>query len=204
MRFFQNVVLAAAVATPAMADLAAILQDFSNIYNGTISLTNTLNHFGGPKDSLNILEGVANVTKIVQKGIVDAKATPLLSVNDAVQLVTPTSNLATAVNLSITATLNQYWPLVNSGLGPETEKQLLKIQSGSNEFTAAVLAIIPSSLQQTAQQISAPIAATLQKGVDAFANTKIPNNVSYTSGASAEYQPVAAGAVLVAALAAML
>lgn len=106
-----------------------------------------------------LIAGAMAATPVVKRDI-SAIASDL----DAIQ--TATNNLgsavkafsgASAVSTAFEGTIAKKSTFVSAGLGGEVESQLQDIQSNSQAFSTALIAIVPQSLKSTAQGLADPI-----------------------------------------------
>jgi len=153
------------------ANAASISLDLQVINNATELLTAAITAFQDISGRQAIVDASADVIAAIKQGIQDAKAAGNISVNDAVSLINPTNQLAATVDTSINATIAQNVTLITAGLGGQTESTLLDVQANSNALSAQIVADVPDFLQSTAANLAAPIAASIQRGVDAFNDT---------------------------------
>lgn len=143
-------------------------QAFAIIEADTNALNTATQNFAG--DFCPLIAVTNTLLSDIQAGITLAEATPELNIDQIIAIVGPTQSLATAVDTAINSTIDQYDAFVAAGVARVVYNGLVTQQTLSGQFSEAVIAALPMDFQDLGRMNSAPIAASLARGVEAFAN----------------------------------
>lgn len=174
LTFLIGTALAAPSTNYAKRDLAAFQSAFGAISDATNTFDAAVKAVSSPADvntNLPDLTTKSNaITSALSSGTTTVNAQPVLSLTDAVSLLSLSSTLATAVNTTIDDLIAKK-PLVDAATPPQTSfvlTQLQNVKSGSTTFIAAVVAKVPDSVKSIANNQAQSVITALNRGIAAY------------------------------------
>jgi hypothetical protein len=210
MKFtFSFLVLAGAAVGSSILErqVAAIVGVVNGIEQATSSLDTTVKAFNGDPKALTAAS--QNVQDTVSKGVTTVNAASSITLTDSVQIQGQVSNLQKTIEDTVNDLISKKAMLLSAGAGTMVSKSLTDQLAGAKALQMAIGAKVPPEVQSLAQQLSAGINTSLQKGVDAFSGASDPSGnqnpaVTTTAGAKPAQFTGTAPRVVVGSLAGVI
>ncbi|KAH6895965.1 hydrophobic surface binding protein A-domain-containing protein [Thelonectria olida] len=169
----SRVLTLAGLASTAVASGATIIAAMDSISNSTKALNKTIASWDGR------VLGVCGITVKSTQLLLDIKngtevahASANLTFNEAVQVASATTSLATVVNSTLTTIIKAKSKFDKLLLTPVIHVTLELQKNATDEFSAAVIEKVPKSLQGTAKGLVKPIAEAFDKAIKKYSSTK--------------------------------
>jgi len=141
----------------------------NDIEKKTTALDTAVKGFSG--DIAGLTAASDDLSATVQKGVTTVNGASSITLTDSVQIQGQVSNLQTAVESVVNDLISKKDTLVSAGQGGTVEKQLTDQLTGAKALQAAISSKVPPEVQSLAQQLSAGINTSLEKGIAAFKGT---------------------------------
>jgi uncharacterized protein YukE len=141
----------------------------NDIEKKTTALDTAVKGFSG--DIASLTSASDDLASTVSKGVTTVNGASSITLTDSVQIQGQVSNLQTAVESVVNDLISKKDALVSAGQGGTVEKQLSDQLSGAKALQAAISSKVPPEVQSLAQQLSAGINTSLEKGIAAFKGT---------------------------------
>jgi len=154
----------------------------NEIEKKTTALDTAVKGFSG--DITGLQSASDDLASTVSKGITTVNGASSITLTDSVQIQGQVSNLQTAVESVVSDLISKKDALVSAGQGGTVEKQLTDQLSGAKSLQAAISSKVPPEVQSLAQQLSAGINTSLEKGISAFKGTGGSGAGSSSTGSS--------------------
>jgi hypothetical protein len=148
--------------------VAAIVGVVTGVDQATNSLDSAVKSFNGNVKSLTDASQIVQDT--VSKGVTTVNGASSITLTDSVQIQGQVSNLQKTVEDTVNDLISKKAALISAGAGVMVSKSLNDQLAGAKALQMAIGSKVPPEVQSLAQQLSAGINTSLQKGVDAFAN----------------------------------
>jgi hypothetical protein len=148
--------------------VAAIVGVVTGIEQATSSLDNIVKSFNGNIKALS--DASQMVQDTVTKGVTTVSGASSITLTDSVQIQGQVSNLQQTVEDTVNDLISKKSALISAGAGAMVSKSLNDQLAGAKALQMAIGTKVPPEVQSLAQQLSAGINTSLQKGVDAFAS----------------------------------
>ncbi|QPG93554.1 hypothetical protein C2857_000707 [Epichloe festucae Fl1] len=163
----------------------AVLQaDVVAIVSNVDALQKAVSSFQGAQQADGLVASSQAVVSSITKATTDAKSSPPLTEGEALDLTGPIGDLINKVNATVETLLSKKQVLAASGRGCEVLPQLQAQEAGTKAFLAALTPKLPKTLQDLAPQLSAPIIASLAKGMAAFKDVQCASATTSTTKAA--------------------
>jgi hypothetical protein len=187
--------------------VAAIVGVVNGIEQATSSLDTAVKAFNG--DPKELTSASQNVQDTVSKGITTVNSASSITLADSVQIQGQVSDLQKTIEDTVNDLISKKAILMSAGAGTMVSKSLKDQLAGAKALQMAIGAKVPPDVQSLAQQLSAGINTSLQKGVDAFSSSGGSSSnqnpaVTTTAGARPAAFTGAAPRVMVGSLAGVL
>jgi uncharacterized protein YukE len=141
----------------------------NDIEKKTTALDTAIKGFSG--DIASLTAASDDLTSTVTKGVSTVNGASSITLTDSVQIQGQVSNLQTAVESVVNDLISKKDALVSAGQGGTIEKQLTDQLTGAKALQTAISSKVPPEVQSLAQQLSAGINTSLEKGISAFKGT---------------------------------
>jgi hypothetical protein len=141
----------------------------NEIEKKTTALDTAVKGFSG--DVAGLTSASDDLASTVNKGVTTVNGASSITLTDSVQIQGQVSNLQTAVESVVNDLISKKDALVSAGQGGTVEKQLTDQLTGAKALQAAISSKVPPEVQSLAQQLSAGINTSLEKGIAAFKGT---------------------------------
>ncbi|GES59018.1 cell wall galactomannoprotein Mp2/allergen F17-like [Aspergillus terreus] len=157
--------------TPSLVerDSAAIVSKVAQINDQVLSLGSDIAAYTGG-DTSAIEATSTQLVALINEGTQITLAGEALTGLEAIDLVNPILALTSNVDTTISALIDKKSLVVAAGSGPSVYAQLTAQLAAANGFAQALSSKVPAELEEVANELSAGIAASIQKGIDAYAD----------------------------------
>ncbi|GAB1212651.1 hypothetical protein ATERTT37_001796 [Aspergillus terreus] len=157
--------------TPSLVerDSAAIVSKVAQINDQVLSLGSDIAAYTGG-DTSAIEATSTQLVALINEGTQITLAGDALTGLEAIDLVNPILALTSNVDTTISALIDKKSLVVAAGSGPSVYAQLTAQLAAANGFAQALSSKVPAELEEVANELSAGIAASIQKGIDAYAD----------------------------------
>jgi hypothetical protein len=160
----------AAFAAPvAKRDLQTIQTSIAAVGTALTALDTSIKAIQGPADAMKVL----GMSQMVNQALTDATtkitATQPITLTDALSLQTSAQTLTTTAGTTVTDLIAKKAIIIQApGAQAATLQNLQAQKTASDALAKAVTAKVPANVQSIAQQQTAQIGMTLDKGIAAF------------------------------------
>ncbi|KAL2867657.1 cell wall mannoprotein 1 family protein [Aspergillus lucknowensis] len=107
-----------------------------------------------------------------------------LTAIEALDLVNPITSLTSVVDTTITDLIGKKDPVVEAGAGARVYTQLQAQLAAANTFAETLSSKVPPELKDIADELSAGIAASIQRGIDAYEDVSTTTTTTTTTTSS--------------------
>lgn len=165
---FRSLVISALAGLVA-ADCASILASLALIDADTMKLDSDIATFNGNiLFALPVLGDNIKLNSDLINGTSIAKGSSELSMDEALSLVAPVQKLASDVNVAVTDLMDKHAAFKSNNLTGIVLVTLEATKGGASDYSTAIISKIPTSLQETAQGIVAPINDVFNKAISTY------------------------------------
>ncbi|KAL5041980.1 hypothetical protein BDW71DRAFT_211656, partial [Aspergillus fruticulosus] len=164
-------------------DSAAIVSKIAEINTQILALGSDIAAYTGG-DTSAIEESSTQLIAAIDSGTEIVLAGDALTSIEALDLVTPILDLTSNVDTTIAALIDKKNLVVAAGSGPSVYTQLTAQLTAANAFAEALSSKVPAELKDVADELSAGIRTSIQKGIDAYADVATPTTSSTTTTAT--------------------
>ena len=164
--------IGAAFAEPIPKFSKRALQDYLDVISGINTQVNLVEslfagYTGG--DGTPVLNAGNDLVDLINQGTTDVGTFAPLNTADGLLLVQPIIDLTDDVNAAIDTTIAKESVVDANGYHQDVYDNLVAQKAASEALADAISAKVPADLQDLADQLSAEIAAAIQRGIDAYA-----------------------------------
>jgi len=182
------------------AQIATLIGVVNTISQATSDFDTTIKSFSGASDTTGLQAASDKVASAVKSGISTVNSAQTVTLTDAVQIQGQVQSLQTAVEGVVNDLISKKQTIYSAGAGAMVETNLQAQLAGAQALSKAISDKVPTEVQGLAQTLSAGIATSLGKGVDAFKDA--PAGGAPASGGSAPASSAASAPVASSAAAA--
>jgi hypothetical protein len=162
---FSGAVLGSSILERQVATIVGVV---NGIEQATASLDAAVKAFNGNQNAL--IAASQNVQDTVSKGVTTVNGASSITLSDSVQIQGQVSDLQKTVEDTVNSLISKKAMLLSAGAGTMVSKSLNDQLAGAKALQVAIGTKVPPEVQSLAQQLSAGINTSLQKGVDAFSS----------------------------------
>jgi hypothetical protein len=164
-----------AAATPIKRDLATFQNAFGAVSRATITFDNGIKALTSASDVTAALPDLtskaAAIVSALSSGTTAVNNSPALSLGDSISLLSLSSTLANNVDTTITDLSNKKSYIDAAGQTSFVLTQLQNVKAASQTFIAAVVAKVPSAVQNIANTQAQQVITALNRGITTFGGT---------------------------------
>ncbi|QDS73915.1 hypothetical protein FKW77_007593 [Venturia effusa] len=159
------------LATPLTPPIPADLGTFQTAFNDVISAMKVFDTAVLALSSGSALPEPKPIVNALSKGTTSLKASAVLDINDAVNLLDLSNNLVATTNTTINDLVAKKSVVDAAGIAADVAKQLNGVKSASKDFIAAAVSKLPEGIQPVAQDQASQIVTIIDGGIKAFGGT---------------------------------
>jgi outer membrane murein-binding lipoprotein Lpp len=156
-------------ATPVKRDLATIQSVLSSISSQVDAFDTQVKAYNGG-DTGPLLSASDTLLSTINSGTTTVSGTSALTDLEAAQVASSVQTLNSSVATVVNDLIGKKDPLAASGQGPTVLKGLQDQKAASQSLATAITSKVPEDLKEVANQLSAGIADSLQRGIDAYSD----------------------------------
>jgi len=149
-------------------DLQTIQTSITSVGTALTALDTSIKAIQGPADAMKVL----GMSQMVNQALTDATtkitATQPITLTDALSLQQSAQTLTTTASTTVTDLIAKKAVIVQAGAQAVTLQNLMQQKTASDALAKAVTAKVPANVQSIAQQQTAQIGMSLDKGIAAF------------------------------------
>lgn len=149
-------------------DLQTIQTSIQAVGTALTALDTSIKAIQGPGDAMKVL----GMSQMVNQALTDATtkiaATQPISLTDALTLQQTAQTLTNQAGTTVTDLIAKKDIIVKAGASAATLQNLMQQKTASDALAKAVVAQVPANVQSIAQQQTAMISTSLDKGIAAF------------------------------------
>ncbi|QDS72092.1 hypothetical protein FKW77_003369 [Venturia effusa] len=149
-------------------DLQTITTSIQSVGTALTALDTSIKAIKGPGDAMNVV----GMSQMVNQALADAttkiSATQPITLTDALSLQQSAQTLSTTATNTVTDLIAKKDIIFQANAGPLTLQNLQAQKTASDALAKAVVAKVPANVQSIAQQQTAMISTSLDKGIAAF------------------------------------
>lgn len=149
-------------------DLQTIQTSIAAVGTSLTALDGSIKAIQGPADAMKVL----GMSQMVNQALTDATtkitATQPITLTDALTLQQSAQTLTTTAGTTVTDLIAKKAIIQQAGASAATLQNLMQQKTASDALAKAVVAKVPANVQSIAQQQTAMISTSLDKGIAAF------------------------------------
>lgn len=166
---FKSLAVVSVLAATVAADGAAIAASLNACDKQAVKLGSSTQAFDGNIFlGIPVLSDTIDLQNLIKSGTTTAQNSSALSDSEAINLVAPVQQLAADTNKTVTILINKYPDFKKSSLDGIVKSNLQDTKKYSDAYSAAIIAKVPASLQDTARSIAAPIDASFAQAIQVY------------------------------------